>query len=756
MTHATYQGMVYRQKDGSGILVDEHAQEEWLVHPHDMVFLMHQDVIKARPVKTDSKGKQAYVQVLDIVKRAQTHVLGQLLFEKQQWILIPEDKKVTTELLVDPQSVKSHGATAGQIIFAKIITFPDNYHAAVVEVERILGAMDNPGIEIEMAVAKYQLPNEFSVATEKSLKKIPAIPKKSDYTGRVDLRDVPMMTIDGEDARDFDDAVYAMPYKMQGKNVQEWRLLVAIADVAHYVTEGSPLDHDACLRGTSVYFPRKVVPMLPEKLSNGLCSLNPHVDRLCMVCDMVIDRQGQVTAYQFYEAVMNSTARLTYNQVWEALSNAPMHMDADNNTATNSKKTKPKKNTDDVPEVEAKASHVPPAVYAHLKHLYDVFHVLLQARHVRGAMDFDVQETQILTNDEGKITQIVPRSRNDAHRLIEECMLAANVCTANFLQDHQAEALYRIHDAPLMQRLAQLKEFLQTLGIKHNFPLQPSPKDMAQLLEKIQGRPDIKILQQMILRTMQQAIYHPHNIGHYGLAYGAYAHFTSPIRRYPDLLVHRCLKAVMRGEKYQPNIPEHGLLQNIDPKKGDAWQSKKESEETQAWMMLGKHTSLTERRADEASRDVEAWLKCHFMHDKLGQVFTGVVSSVTQFGVFVQLDEFYIEGLIHISELGKDYFLYQERRQEIVGQHSGKVYKIGMPIQIQLARVDIIARKIDFVLYASKMMKDDQPAHHSHNGNNGRHDHDDHHTQDFQQDDKTHKGNKNNKASKRSRKKRKA
>jgi ribonuclease R len=534
-------------------------------------------------------------------------------------------------------------------------------------------------MEIEIAVRKFGVPHIFSGTALKQAAKLPNEVRPQDIGERVDLRDVPLVTIDGEDARDFDDAVYCEPVKIG--RAKGYRLLVGIADVSNYVKPNDALDRDAIERSTSVYFPRRVIPMLPEKLSNGLCSLNPNVDRLTLVCDMVITAQGEVTAYQFYPAVMHSAARLTYTEVAEILAN-------------------PKG-----PEAQRREGVVP-----HLRNLNEVFHALLKARQERGAIDFETTETYIVCNALGKIEQILPRTRNDAHRLIEECMLAANVCAADLLIRHKHPGTFRIHAVPGEEKLNQLRTFLKQAGLHLGGGDSPSASDYAALLQEIKDRPDAQLMQTMLLRSMPQAVYSPDNIGHFGLAYEAYAHFTSPIRRYPDLLTHRAIKAILAGKRYEPRDIDLSMLNttvsNATRKQmaRDRAQGKqKEEKDTTIWDALGVHCSANERRADEASRDVEAWLKCYYMKDKLGEVFHGIISGVTPFGIFVQLEELYVEGLVHVTGLGSDYFQYDEARHELRGERTGKRYRLTDRVSVQIARVDLEARKIDLVLGGTEM-----------------------------------------------------
>jgi ribonuclease R len=547
------------------------------------------------------------------------------------------------------------------------------------------------------------VPHEFSDAARAEAERLPAQVRASDLKDRVDLRDVPLVTIDGEDARDFDDAVYCEPLEAVGKRPSGWRLLVAIADVGHYVTPGSDIDDDAIERSTSVYFPRRVIPMLPEKLSNGLCSLNPDVDRLVLVADMVVTAKGQVKAYQFYEAVMHSAARLTYDEVWGILSGR------------------------DLLAIRQRAAIVP-----RLQHLYELYRALAKAREQRGAVDFETIETKIVVDPSGRIERIMPRLRNDAHKLIEECMLAANTCAADFLQRSKHPGLFRIHEGPTPERLALLREFLQGLGLALGGGDDPTPRDYAVLAEQIRPRPDAGLLQTMLLRSMQQAIYSPYNVGHFGLSYDSYAHYTSPIRRYPDLLTHRVIKALLRGERHRPppDLPEDTRSPVMSrPRRGPPASAATEEkvrvkaaekaasrtatrdpmsgeqrDDLDRWERLGLLCSANERRADEASRDVEAWLKSQYMRERVGEQFRGTITGVASFGIFVTLNELYVEGMVHVSELGTEYFQYIEAAHELRGERTGRRFRITDELDVQVSRVDLEARRIEF-----RLVKADSP-----------------------------------------------
>ncbi|MES2300142.1 MAG: ribonuclease R [Pseudomonadota bacterium] len=663
-------GKVSAHRDGFGFVIPDDASEDLFLNDKEMQKVLHGDRVLAKIIGTDRKGRPEG-SIVEVVARGNSHVIGRLLNESGVWIVAPEDKRIGQDILVSGSPGK---AKAGQIVSVELIEQPSRFKQPAGRIVEVLGELDDPGMEIEIAVRKFGVPHVFSPETLKLAGKLPGEVREADLVERVDLRDVPMVTIDGEDARDFDDAVYCEPVKVGRANC--YRLIVAIADVSHYVKPNDALDVDALERSTSVYFPRRVIPMLPEKLSNGLCSLNPAVDRLTLVCDAVISATGEIKAYQFYPAVIHSAARLTYTEVADILGNTKG------------------------PEAARR-----PAVVPHLLNLYEVYHALLKARMERGAIDFETTETYIVCNALGKIEKIIPRTRNEAHKLIEECMLAANVCAADLLIRHKHPGTYRIHAAPTKEKLAQVRTFLKQVGLNLTGGDTPAASDYQALMKKVKERPDASLLQTMLLRSMQQAVYSPDNIGHFGLAYEAYAHFTSPIRRYPDLLTHRAIKAIIAGKRYDPKgIDLSGLnttVSNATRKQmaRDKAEGKQKGEkDLTIWDALGVHCSANERRADEASRDVEAWLKCFFIKDKLGEEFTGVVSGVTTFGIFVQLDALYVEGLVHITELGGDYFQYDEARHELRGERTGKRYQLTDRVTVQVSRVDLEARKIDLVL----------------------------------------------------------
>ncbi|MEI5998532.1 ribonuclease R [Paraburkholderia bengalensis] len=669
-------GRVQGHRDGYGFLIRDDGQDDLFLPTGEMQKVMHNDRVLARIVGYDRRGRPEG-HIVEVTDRANKRVIGRLLNENGALIVAPEEKRIGHDILITQNTKK---AKVGQVVVVELTDFPSRHSQPLGRVVEVLGDIDDPGMEIEIAVRKYGVPHEFSQAALDDAAKLPDEVRPVDIKHRVDLRDVPLVTIDGEDARDFDDAVYCEPITV-GRG-DGFRLIVAIADVSHYVLPDGGLDVDAIERSTSVYFPRRVIPMLPEKLSNGLCSLNPQVDRCVLVCDMVITARGEIKAYQFYPGVMHSAARLTYTEVAAVLTNTKG------------------------PEATRRAALLP-----QLQNLYGVYKALFAARQKRGAIDFDTTETYIVCNAQGKIEQIVPRHRNDAHKLIEECMLAANVCAADFMKRNKHPGLYRVHAGPTAERLENLRTFLRGMGLTLGGGDTPHASDYAALMAHIRDRPDAQMLQTMLLRSMQQAVYSPDNIGHFGLAYEAYAHFTSPIRRYPDLLTHRAIYAILQGRKYEPKTP-HGVelntalspraraLQAEDEKRGNRGRPN-----TAIWEELGLHCSANERRADEASRDVEAWLKCYFMRDKLGEEYGGMVSGVTSFGIFVQLDALFIEGLVHVTELGSDYFQYDEIKNELRGERTGIRYRLSDRVRVQVSRVDLDARKIDFRLVRDTPVK---------------------------------------------------
>jgi len=641
-------GVVFGHPDGFGFLVPDDKEkypDDLFLGPREMAQVMHGDRAMVRMAGVDRKGRPEG-RIVEVLERANKTLVGRVMRGQGVTIVAAEDKRINQDILI-PYHLDLD-AKVGQVVVVELTEQPSSHAMPMGRIVQILGNYADSGMEIEIALRKHKLPYEFSVEAIKQAERYPNIVQPADYKDRIDIRDLPLITIDGETARDFDDAVFAVP---QGRG---WRLVVAIADVSFYVQPGDALDRDAFDRGNSVYFPRRVIPMLPEALSNGLCSLNPDVERLCMVCDMQVDALGVVKRYQFYPSVMRSKARMTYTKVFDMLQNPQGEL------------------------AQAYAWLMP-----HLQHLYTVYQLMLKQREKRGAIEFESSETMMIFNEQGKIEKIVPSTRNEAHKLIEECMLAANVCAAEFLMQHKHSALYRIHEGPTPEKLEALRQFMAEFGFGVGGGDKPHAKDYGKLMGRIKDRQDAQLLQTVMLRSMQQAVYSPDNVGHFGLAYDAYAHFTSPIRRYPDLLIHRAIKAVLGNAKFY----------------------------AKNWHALGEHCSMTERRADDATRDVTNWLKCFYMQDKLGEVFEGTVAGVTSFGLFVALDEIYVEGLLHVTELGNDYFAFDKARHEMLGERTGVRFRLGDRLTVKVARVDLETSKIDFTLVNSsqKVSSSEQP-----------------------------------------------
>jgi ribonuclease R len=667
------EGEVEGHRDGHGFVRAEDGITSVMLSAQEMASVLHRDRVRARITRFDKRGRPEG-KVLEILDRRKSPIIGRLLLEGGLLLVAPEDKRFGQDIIIAKNGMAN--AVAGQVVAVELTEPPSLYAKPVGRVVEVLGEVDDPGMEIEIAVRKFEVPHRFSPQTLAEAAALPDRLRAADKKGRVDLTDVHLVTIDGEDARDFDDAVYCEPFKRgRGKTAFEgWRLLVAIADVSHYVKPGEALDGDAYERATSVYFPRRVIPMLPEKLSNGLCSLNPQVERLCMVCDMLVDLEGDVQAYQFYPAVMCSQARLTYTQVAAWLGNTPAATDG-------------------------QAALLLP----HLLNLHDVYRALLKQRTRRGAVDFETSETQIVCDDKGRILRIVARTRNEAHRLIEEAMLAANVCAADFIASSDHAGLFRVHEGPTPERRTTLQAYLRALGIGLHLSDDPTPGEIQAIAAATKDRVDAQQIHTMLLRSMQQAVYTSERGGHFGLAYAAYTHFTSPIRRYPDLLVHRVIKALLTHRIYNVDADLVARTPSAPRKvgKGKPAAAKKLTPELQTWELAGQHCSANERRADEASRDVEAWLKCRYMREHLGEEFNGTVSAATSFGLFITLDELFVEGLLHITELGGEYYRFDEIHQELRGERTGMRFAIGTKLRVQVSRVDLDGRRVEF-----RMVKD--------------------------------------------------
>ena len=634
-------GRVLGHHDGFGFLIAEDSSNpDIFLSPKEMSKVFNNDRVMVQVTGIDKRGRQEGI-IVEVLERANAILVGRVIQNHGVTIVSAEDKRITQDIIV-PYN-EDMNAKPGQVVEVVITVQPNFRVKPMGKIIKILGSYADSGIEIEIALRKYHLPYEFPKEVLHEAEKFNDAVLSKDHKEHRDLTKMNFVTIDGETAKDFDDAVFAEPLE---DNI---RLLVAIADVSSYVRMNSALDQEALNRGNSIYFPRRVIPMLPEKLSNGLCSLNPKVNRLTMVCDMLIDNDGQVINYQFYPAIINSKARLTYTIVNEIL-------------------------FDHKPELVKEYK----ALSVDLENLKKVYDRLLGNRTKRGAIEFDSVETNIVFDENGKINYIHPVKRNEAHRIIEECMLAANVSAANFLLKDEEMGLFRNHESPKDEKLENLRTFISEFGLYMDGGDKPSPKDFTELLKKIETRPDSHLLQTIVLRSMQQAVYSNTNKGHFGLSYDAYTHFTSPIRRYPDLIVHRAIKHKILKEKFEKK--------NLST--------------------IAEHCSLTERRADEASRDVQDWLKCYFMQDKIGQVFNGTISSVTGFGLFVDLDDIYIEALVHVTELGNDYYSYDKNKHAMIGERSKKIYRLGDRIKVKVMRVDMDSSRIDLALAnASKIKK---------------------------------------------------
>lgn len=641
-------GYVIGHKDGFGWVRPEGSigKDNDISLPfHQMKTIVHGDFVLVQPSGTDKRGRKEG-RLVRVLEERKTQLVGRFFLEDGLCYVVPDDTRISQDILI-PKEKRLNARMGNVVVFE--ITERTRTRGMVGQVVEVLGENMAPGMEIEIALRTHSIPHEWPAEVENQIKGLEEEVPEEAKKGRVDLRDLPLVTIDGEDARDFDDAVFC-----EAKPSGGWRLWVAIADVSYYVRPDSALDKEAINRGNSVYFPAQVVPMLPEVLSNGLCSLNPQVDRLCMVCEMTISATGKLSGYKHYEAVMNSHARLTYTKVNDILAGNE--------------------------ELRERYETLVP----HLEQLHAMYQVLKEGRAQRGAIEFETIETKFIFNADRKIDRIVPVERNDAHKLIEECMILANIASASLVEKAKEPALYRVHDSPSEERLLGFRDFLGELGLGLTGGLEPSPTDYAGLIQQISERPDKELIQTMLLRSMKQAVYNADNNGHFGLALKRYAHFTSPIRRYPDLLLHRAIKYLVAKEKgenkdrWTPTGGYHYSFDDMD--------------------VLGEQCSMTERRADDATRDVSDWLKCEYMQDHVGEELEGVIANVTGFGFFVRLSEYHIDGLVHITALDNDYYQFDPVGQRLVGESSGQIYRLGDQVKVKVRSVNLNDRQIDFEL----------------------------------------------------------
>jgi ribonuclease R len=662
-------GRVLGHKDGFGFVVPAEGGDDIYLHNRQMRKVFDGDEVLVRLSGDSYRGKDE-AAIVEVLAHNTHQLVGRYCIENGIHYVRPDNAKLGHDVHISQGD--GGKAQRGQFVVVEITQQPSKRTLPAGRIIEVLGDHMAPGMEIDVAIRAHGIPSLWPSDVSAEASELAAEVTEKDKKHRVDLRNTPFVTIDGEDARDFDDAVYCEPKRSGG-----WRLFVAIADVSHYVTLGSALDREAIERGTSVYFPDFVVPMLPEALSNGLCSLNPHVDRLCMVCEMTISASGKLTGYKFYEGLMHSHARLTYTKVGKMLGVKTGQAKGDERKEG---QTLRKEYQDVVPHVDT---------------LHDLYGALRAARTERGAIDFDTVETRILFDEDRKIDRIVPVQRNDAHKLIEECMLSANVCAAKFLDKHELPGLYRVHEGPGEEKLNNLREFFGELGLSMPGTKKPTPQDYQHMLQSIAGRPDAHLIQTVMLRSLSQAKYQPDNEGHFGLGYQAYAHFTSPIRRYPDLLVHRALRHVVRSNIETKHVTRVESARNIAKKRIYPY-------EIADMLQFGEGSSLRERRADEATRDVVSWLKCEYLQDHVGDQFEGIVSGVTGFGLFVELKDIYVDGLVHISSLPRDFYHFEKAQHRLVGEKTAQVFRLGDQLTVQVVRVDLDNRKIDFELIEAK------------------------------------------------------
>ncbi|ROP60113.1 RNAse R [Enterobacter sp. BIGb0383] len=642
-------GMVIGHRDGFGFLRVEGRKDDLYLSSEQMKTCMHGDQVLAQPLGEDRKGRREG-RIVRVLEPRTAQIVGRYFTDAGVGFVVPDDSRLSFDILIPSDAMMD--ARMGSVVVVELTQRPTRRTKAIGKVVEVLGDNMGTGMAVDMALRTHEIPYVWPDTVEKEISSLTEEVPESAKFDRIDLRDLPLMTIDGEDARDFDDAVYCEKKRGGG-----WRLWVAIADVSYYVRPGTALDTEAHSRGTSVYFPSQVVPMLPEVLSNGLCSLNPQVDRLCMVCEMTIAASGRLTSYTFYEAVMRSHARLTYNKVWHMLQG----------------------------DADLRAQYAP--LVKPVEELHNLYKALEKAREQRGGISFESEEAKFIFNAERRIERIEQTQRNDAHKLIEECMILANISAARLVEKASEPALFRIHDKPTNDAITAFRSVLSELGLELPGGNKPEPRDYAALLVSIADRPDHEMLQTMLLRSMKQAVYDPENRGHFGLALQSYAHFTSPIRRYPDLSLHRAIKYLLaRDEGHTGNSTDTG-----------GWHYSMEE-----MLQLGQHCSMAERRADEATRDVADWLKCDFMQDQVGNTFPGVIASVTGFGFFVRLTDLFIDGLVHVSSLDNDYYRFDQVGQRLIGESGGQTYRLGDRVEVKVEAVNMDERKIDFSLISSE------------------------------------------------------
>jgi len=636
-------GQVSIYRDGHGLLIPDEGKDPIYLAYRQTRLLFHGDRALVQLTGNNHRSGRPEGIVVKVVERTIKQLIGRFHSQSGTTWVTPDGKQSHQDIMIPPE--KTNGATPEQFVQIAIIDYPNKRLPATGEVVEVIGDMNHPHLAIQLSVYSHQLPHTWNEAVLDAIKHFPHSVGNEDKHSRIDLRDKPFVTIDGADAKDFDDAVYCKPLPKGG-----WTLWVAIADVSHYVKPETALDKDAFERGNSVYFPNQSIPMLPDILCHQLCSLKPKVDRLSLVCEMHISAKGKLTHHTFYRGVIHSKARLTYKKVADILNLA----EKGQSTSINKRYT---------------------TILPHLLDLQKLHKQLSKARASRGALAFKTTETKILFNSAGKIKSIQPHSYNEAHSIIEECMLLANVSAAQFLNQHNMPTLYRIHEGVSEAKFTDLCCFLNEIGLKLHYKGQPKPLDYVNVMEQAKGRPDETLIQMVLLRLMKQALYTPDIKPHFGLAFDAYCHFTSPIRRYPDLIAHRGIGHILDGGTPEDFLYTKSMLEQF-----------------------GRHCSTTERRADEAVRDTESWLKCEYIKDKLGKQFDGIITHVTNFGIFVMLDKIYVEGLVHISELCGDYYHYDNVHHRLVGKHTGKIYRLGDKLKVLVARVNIDDRQIDFAL----------------------------------------------------------